>query len=323
MSFVTFVFSNSAAFDIMALQHRLDSRLTPFQSKHLHISTTLDHLKDSTELHIHVEQAGKQHVKKDVLLEAAAEACAEQIVEVEEEKLIRRLLVHSFNYEDEAEIKQIGRYCSQFLNGEATAGSEGDPETYADMLTWEQGDGVQLRRSKISEPLAAYLKETPIINLPGFIAFRLQAYTEEIREVIEYAIDEYVMDRQYQEFISLLQYFVYIQETKTEAAHLIHKGGAEFIILDEHMKPIDTDKLESSFTLEMLEKDISFEDMIVSTLISVSPATIYIHTSEPDLPVIRTITQIFESRTSICSYCSVCRALLAGNSHSGPVIPLT
>ena len=55
------------------------------------------------------------------------------------------------------------------------------------------------------------------------------------------------MDRQYQEFISLLQYFVYIQEAKIPAAHLIHKGGHEFVILNDRMEPIDANEFDASF----------------------------------------------------------------------------
>ncbi len=116
---------------------------------------------------------------------------------------------------------------------------------------------------------------------------------EELHEVIDYAVDEFLMERQYQEFISLLKYFVYIQEAKTPAAHLMHKGGSEFTILNDQLQPIDANQFDSSFSIELLDKDINFEDMIVSTLITVSPEQIYIHTREPDVQIISTISQIF------------------------------
>ncbi|EGL15466.1 MULTISPECIES: putative sporulation protein YtxC [unclassified Paenibacillus] len=324
MSFVQFVFNNSAVFDISALQSRIESRLALLNQEGNPVRVVRDTLEQCTMLRIEGTIGGKKHQPKpESVIEAAAAAAAEQIVEGEEERLIRKLLVNTFHYKDPEEAAKIGRYCRQFLNGEEEGESAAGEYGLDDYLDWGPIDGMKLRAGKISEPLKALLQEGQRVNLPGFITFRLQEYMDELKEVVEYAIDEYVMDQQYQEFISLLQYFVYIQETKTAAAHLIHKEGAEFTILDEHMQPIDTSKMEASFTLEMIEKDISFEDMIVSTLISVSPATIYIHTREPDLPVIRTIMQIFESRATICSYCGICRTKLAGNSDSGSPSPLT
>ena len=73
----------------------------------------------------------------------------------------------------------------------------------------------RLRRIQmLKEQLIALLEENPQLSLDGFLKFRIQEYKEELREIAEYAIDEFMMDRQYQEFISLLQYFVYIQEAK-------------------------------------------------------------------------------------------------------------
>ena len=41
---------------------------------------------------------------------------------------------------------------------------------------------------------------------------------------------------------------------------------------------------------------MNMEDMIVSTLITVSPQQIVIHTRQPELPVMRTLETIFELR---------------------------
>jgi hypothetical protein len=73
---------------------------------------------------------------------------------------------------------------------------------------------------------------------------------------------------------------------------------------------IELKELDATFKLEVLDKDINFEDMVVSTLIAVAPATIRIHTREPELLIIKTIIQIFEGRTVLCSYCRDCHAYL-------------
>lgn len=78
------------------------------------------------------------------------------------------------------------------------------------------------------------------------------------------------------------------------------------------MESMETPEMDAVVTVEMLEKEINFEDMIISTLITVSPQQIYIHTREPELQVIKTIKQIFENRVELCGYCRLCHNLDRG-----------
>lgn len=240
--------------------------------------------------------AAERRKMQDRIHEGIGFALADHIISEHEPKLLRDLIRKALKPESESDMVLIEGYCKQFLNGEGETGS---------------GEEFESRRKMIIADLVqVHVRDNSLMNLDGFIRFRLQEYMEELREIVEYALDEYMMDRQYQEFISLLKYFVYIQEAKIPTAHLIHKGGHEFVILGDSLEEIDTNEFDSSFKLEALEKDINFEDMIVSTLITVSPANIHIHTREPNMPIINTIVQIFEDRTSICSYCRTCHTYL-------------
>ena len=68
----------------------------------------------------------------------------------------------------------------------------------------------------------------------------------------------------------------------------------------------------------MLESEMNMEDMIVSTLITVSPQQIVIHTRQPELPVMRTLETIFEQRVRLCCACSQCGQHF---DESGKAIP--
>lgn len=243
------------------------------------------------------------------LYRETAEILADHILELEEEQLLRMLIKKEFDYTQEEDIQGIMDYCQQMLNGTE------DPEEPV------SGFEIELRRrNKIVLELEDYLQFHTELHLDGFLRFRLGSYMDELRDVVEYAVDEFVMDRQYQEFISLLKYFVYIQEAKIPFVHLIHKGGNEFTLLNDRMERIDTEDAEATVTMEMLEKDMNFEDMIVSTLITVSPGQVYIHTREPEVQVIKTITQIFENRVELCGYCRLCHQLdrsTAGEYNKG------
>ncbi|MBE1441525.1 putative sporulation protein YtxC [Paenibacillus sp. OAS669] len=237
--------------------------------------------------------------RTDALYSKVAEVLAEWIVQEEEGRLIRTMIVRDFDYKREEDIVSIMGYCRP-----APFPEEGE-EAFEPAL--EQS--VSRRKQMIAQAISAFLQEYTDLNVQGFLQFRLQDYMNELREAVEYAIDEFLMDQQYQEFISLLKYFVYIQEAKIPTAHLIHKGGNEFVLLNDRMELIDTSQTDATFTVEMIEKDINFEDVIVSTLISVSPRQICIHTRDPEVQVIKTITQIFENRVQLCEYCRLCHNL--------------
>ncbi len=239
----------------------------------------------------------------DLVYEQASKSLAQFVLRDWEANLIRDLIIREYDYNDAEELLKLEQYCAGVLN-------DTDAEPYGQ-------SGSSRRKAKIAEEFRKYLQENTFINLDGFIRFRLQPYTEELRELVEYALDEFQMDKQYQEFISLLKYFVYIQEAKIPVAHLMHLGENEFIILNEQMKPINTDQAES-VVLELVDKDINYEDMIVSTLITVSPKHIFIHTRTADAQVVKTIQQIFEGRVKICAYCKVCKPVLGEENHADP-----
>jgi putative sporulation protein YtxC len=238
---------------------------------------------------------------------SAAQAIADYILDRKEETLLRKMVLADYEFDDPDDLEQVMEYCRQFLFY--------DRETKKTVreTRW-------YRKDKIVEEIRSYLEENPRIQLDGFLTFRLHAYYEELREAAEYALDELEMDKQYQEFISLLKYFVYIQEAKIPSAHLIHKGGNDFVILNNELMPINMQEIDATFTLEVLNKDINFEDIIVSTLITVAPEQIYIHTGEPEQPMIRTILQIFEQRARLCPRCRLCEGM-PGKTHKQDRMP--
>src|SRR5690606_18493691 len=88
----------------------------------------------------------------------------------------------------------------------------------------EEGEDTFLERriAKLANAIETYLAEEPFMHVEGFLRFRAEAYLEELRDTVAYAVDEWMMERQYQEFLSLLKYFVYIQDAKVPEAHVVH-----------------------------------------------------------------------------------------------------
>jgi putative sporulation protein YtxC len=236
------------------------------------------------------------HRDSEPVYACLSDALSEYILTTEELNILRGLIQKQCG-QKAVDLTAIENYCMQVLNGNTNN-------------TLPSETSRIRRKQKISGLLHAYMQLNSTLDVHGFIRFRLRDYMTELQETLDYALDEYMMEQQYQEFISLLKYFVYIQEAKIPVVHLIHKGGHEFHILNEHLEPIDVNDGDCAMTLELIDKDINFEDMIVSTLITVSPAQIYIHTREAEAPIIKTIMQIFENRSTVCTYCRICHGLL-------------
>ncbi|MBM7565331.1 putative sporulation protein YtxC [Paenibacillus sacheonensis] len=230
----------------------------------------------------------------------AAAACARYILGELEPMLLKAIIRKQFHYEDAAEIEALSTYCHNILYGTGISAQQ------------EEDNAVEMRHSdmerrlgKVADELEQFLSGNTRLHLDGFVSFRLAAYWQELKDVVAYAVDEYVMDKQYQEFISLLKYFVRMQEVKLPIVHVLHVGGSEFVLYDQQFQLLDTVPADR-IVAEMLESEMNMEDMIVSTLITVSPQQIVIHTRQPELPVMRTLETIFEQRVRLCCTCGQC-----------------
>lgn len=257
---------------------------------------------------VRFELASKRHIRCEAVLpqfnlarhgpalyHSASNAIAEYVVKHMETHILRDIVrMKHRNLEGDASV--VINYCHDLLYGTET---EGFGAKFHDA-------DLQRRKGKIAEEVERYLQENTYLDLGGFAAFRLNSYRNELYEIVEYALDEYVLDKQYQEFISLLKYFVCLQETKVPAIHLVHKGGHEFEMYNERFQLLEPRPHTDRLVAEMLETEINIEDMVISSLISVSPKLITIHTRQPEAQVIRTIETIFDSRVQLCVKCASC-----------------
>ncbi len=177
------------------------------------------------------------------------------------------------------------------LIAESVSMLDGEPEIDG---SWA-GRGRDRRIGKLASRFSAYLAENQRLNLQGFLRFRLIDYRAEVLEAADTAVEERLMERQYQEFMSLLRTMAEWQEIRTSAVHVLHSGGNAFRILDEQMRPLE------SYSPDLGQKEeLEEESRVVSRLLAVSPRQLFIHTPEPESQVIRTIIGIFGNRAALC-----------------------
>lgn len=169
--------------------------------------------------------------------------------------------------------------------------------------------GLQLhnrRWEQINQRLSEYLENNDQLVVEGFIRFRLKEYVSDLKEAIDNAVDDFLMEREYGEFIQLLRYFVDIQDSKLELAHVIVKPNGSFALYDKNKQTINSQTIDD-FILDV-NNDINYEDLLVSALISLSPQKIVFHYNEKKLPnnTLKTIKDVFVGRVETCTGCEIC-----------------
>lgn len=229
--------------------------------------------------------------------EVLAFGLADFIMETQERSIAERLISKACSVMEQDEIEKVKRIFMPLLD-QHVMGQQGMRER---------------RRNTLAGGLRKDLEEVHFFSLEGIIRFRIKQYRQELQELVEYAIDEFWMDRQYEEFMGLLKYFVFFQEAKVPLVHLVHKGSHEFRVFDASFNLLPVQK-DEQVVVEMpgLELEMDIEDMIVSTLISISPEKVLLHTRTPDLPIISTIRNIFEDKVQLCHQCPECEVLRTG-----------
>jgi putative sporulation protein YtxC len=220
-------------------------------------------------------------------------ALSEYIVEYLEKEIVERMIRSDFAFELPEQIKRIYKYCYYLLF------LHEDHDERDDLK-------IAGRKCKIFKRAYEYLEEEREFNIDGFIRFRLKEYREELAEVIEYAIDEYILDKEYQDFIQLLKFFISKQDSKLPFLHVYHIKDRQFLLFDEQGNKVTDDEVEA-YLEQWANHSLSYEDIIVSTLITINPKKMILHTNEPGFTVIQTLKTIFTEQLTICTKCNYCQ----------------
>lgn len=157
----------------------------------------------------------------------------------------------------------------------------------------------QNRINSLNDVIKDFMMDEGQINIDGFIRFRLKTMKDDIQSIVDKAVEIYMIEKEYNEFIKLLKYFVEIQESKLEVVNIIIKRNGEYLVEDENGK-----NLFDEFIKELIESkesiDANPEDVIISGLITNAPRHVYITNKEYCLnkEFLNTISAVFGERVA-------------------------
>ena len=220
------------------------------------------------------------------------------VIDYFEKDLIKKILLNNYFYFDNSEFNKIFALCSENLC---------DDENFS----------FTNRQLKLFDAFYEYISHNHSIILSGFINFRLSKYRKLLEELVDFSVNEYIIEREYLEFVSLLKLYINSQVSSHETVHLISLEH-DTLLLDENMQQIDIDK--NALNAKYLS-DVSFStnDYVLNTLLNILPKKIYLHLVAPfsNLDFLNTLQLIFENRIELCHDCNICNLYKRITEKSG------
>ncbi|MCW3491187.1 putative sporulation protein YtxC [Dethiobacter alkaliphilus] len=173
-------------------------------------------------------------------------------------------------------------------------------------------DGGGQVYSEVLEQMRGFLEGSRYFNLHGFIVFRLRIWLELLRKCVDNAVNDFLLEKEYQEFIKLLKYFVALQEPKMDLIHVTANEDGQINLLDEHYQAIEWS--EDNMQWDWDESFVDEEDQLVSMLITVAPHRVMLHRNvHARFPkAADTLKHVFENRVTLCKRCKLCQEV---NKH--------
>ena len=218
------------------------------------------------------------------------------VIDYFEIDIIKKILLNNYFYFENSEFSKILNLCDENLC---------DSNEFS----------VTNRQMVLFDAFFEYISKHHSIVLTGFINFRLTKYRKVLEDLVDFSVNEFIIEREYLEFISLLRLYINSQNSSFNKVHLICLEHDTFL-LDENMKIIDIDK--TALNAKYLS-DVTFSnnDYVLNTLLNLLPKKIYLHLASPlsNLEFINTLQLIFENRIELCHDCNICN--LYKNIKSG------
>ena len=209
------------------------------------------------------------------------------VIDELEESFLKMILLKNYFYFNSTEMKHILELCYEIFSD--------DFNTYFDK-----------KHNLLIDSFENYLITNKSIILTGFINFRIKNYMTILEDVVDEAVNSFVIEKEYLEFISLLKMYVNSQNSNCDVVHLIYnKNNSTLLDKDKNQINVSDDIFKAKYL-----SDISFSsnDYALNTLLTLVPKKIHIHLIDNCIDeFIHTISLIFENRVEICTDCDICK----------------
>lgn len=156
------------------------------------------------------------------------------------------------------------------------------------------------------------LERSNLINLNGFINFRLKFIKLYAAQVVERCIDSYLMKKEYMDFISIIKLISETEEAEYDLVNVMYTND-KINVYDKTMKKMSY--ISNMEVASDLANKVAYDESVINILLNVSPKKIILHEQKIDKKnkeaqnTIEIIKKIFEDKIEICNGCKYCDLL--------------
>ncbi|KNF07479.1 sporulation protein YtxC [Gottschalkia purinilytica] len=279
--------------DIYNIEKILNENLD-FLKEKIDIDRKIDKIDDTFFIKYKLSESDKKNEKylKVVFRDYISNAICDIIFKIYQDKIIDRQIFSSFSYLDKEEKEKVKHKTTEYLR----------KNEYLNL------EGIILKvnkRTKILKEILEYLENNDTLNIDGFVNFRLKFYIDTIKDALEKNVEDFFIEKEYREFIKILQYFVEIQEPKLDELNIIFRDE-KYELIDNRNRLIN-DEFMQEIANELYDIDINYDDLLISSLITIAPKKIKIHLEDDiESDIINIIKNVFIDKVTICDGCELC-----------------
>ena len=233
--------------------------------------------KEYTYNNDYIEVVLKNNENGNIHNEEIADEITDLIIDIMENKLLRKYIIKKYSGESSEEIQKVYMYALNLFK-----------------------DKEFIIRQSLYEKIYDYILNEYYINIEGFVKFRMKEFNSYISTIVDLAWEEYFIKKDQDEFINVLKYFVDIQEEKLELLRIHIKEENSFILYDQYGNKIDSINDEEIMSM-FIEENLNYEDFLMSSLLTLCPKKIEIIdslNSNSSKEIIETIKSIFGDKVS-------------------------
>ena len=227
-------------------------------------------LKFKTYYNIIIHYKGRDY---DKFFSEISRILSNLIIEVCEENIIKKIISYEYFYFNYVEREKVLDFIYDLQNT----------------------DDYNKKYTFLYDIFYSYIINNKRVFLEGFIHFRIKEYIKLLTEKVDTAVNSFLIDREYSEFISILKLYIKSQKSHSNYVYLLY-SKCKAVLLDENKNVIEDKSL--ALNAKYLS-DISFSknDYAFNTLLSLVPKKIYIHLIDGKSDeFIDTLKLIFEDR---------------------------
>lgn len=198
-----------------------------------------------------------------------------------ESDFLKKIILQNYFYFDSIEINKVLKICE-------------------DILYNSKEFSFSNRYNILSDNFSEQISKNNKLYLNAFLIFKNKKYFKYLEEALDLAVNKFLIEREYLEFVSLLKIYINSHSSGIDLVQLYY-NSYKSTLFDKNNNVIDV--TDDSFNMKYLS-DISFSsnDYILNALLTLIPQKIIIHLSEDSVDeFIDTLSLIFENRVTICN----------------------